>query len=377
MDESTELLQRLVAIDSINPDLVSGGVGEGEIARFVAGWLEEAGVEVVMDEPVAGRPSVVGIVRGSGGGKSLLLNAHMDTVGVVGMQRPHEPLIEGTHLYGRGAYDMKGGLAAIMLAAAQAKKLALRGDVILTAVADEEFASIGTQSIVKQWHADAAIVAEPTALQVCVAHKGFMWFEIAVQGTAAHGSRPDLGRDAIVKMGHVLVSLEQLNQALQNRPAHRLLGHGSLHASLIQGGQEISSYPEQCILQVERRTIPGETTESVEAEFRDLLELLRAADATFEASLKTTLVRAPFEVAEDAGIVKLVQQQAGELLGRTPEIVSNAAWMDSALLSAAGIPTVVFGPGGAGAHAVVEWADLEQVKQCSDVLLKTVQGFCA
>ncbi len=377
MDESTELLRRLVAIDSINPDLAPGGAGEGEIARFVAGWLEAAGVEVVMDEPVAGRPNVIGIVRGSGGGKSLLLNAHMDTVGVAGMQRSHEPWIEGTRLYGRGAYDMKGGLAAIMLAAAQAKKLALRGDVILTAVADEEFASIGTQSIVKQWHADAAIVTEPTALQVCVAHKGFMWFEIATQGIAAHGSRPDLGRDAIVKMGHVLVGLEQLNQTLQNRPAHRLLGHGSLHASLIQGGQELSSYPEQCILQVERRTIPGEMTEAVEAEFRDLLERLYAADATFEASIKTTLVRASFEVAEDAGIVKLVQQQASELLGRTPEIVSNAAWMDSALLSEAGIPTVVFGPGGAGAHAVVEWADLEQVKQCSDVLLRIVQDFCA
>ena len=376
MDESTELLQRLVAIDSINPDLVPGGAGEGEIARFVAAWLEQAGVEIVIDEPVAGRPSVVGIVRGSGGGKSLLLNAHMDTVGVVGMQRPHEPLVEGTRLYGRGAYDMKGGLAAIMIATAQAKKLGLRGDVILTAVADEEFASIGTQSIVRQWHADAAIVTEPTALQVCVAHKGFMWFEIATQGIAAHGSRPDLGRDAIVKMGHILVGLEQLNQTLQTRPAHRLLGHGSLHASLIQGGQELSSYPEQCTLQVERRTIPGETPELVEAEFRDLLEQLHRADATFEASLKTTLGRVPFEVAEDAAIVKLVQQQASELLGRTPEIVSNAAWMDSALLSAAGITTVVFGPGGAGAHAVVEWSDLEQVKQCSDVLINTIRNFC-
>lgn len=377
MDESTELLRRLVAIDSINPDLVLGGVGEDEIARFVAGWLEQAGVEVVIDEPVAGRPSVVGIVRGSGGGKSLLLNAHMDTVGVVGMQRPHDPQIEGTRLYGRGAYDMKGGLAAIMLATAQAKKLALRGDVILTAVADEEFASIGTQSIVKQWHADAAIVTEPTALQVCIAHKGFMWLEIVTQGTAAHGSRPDLGRDAIVKMGHVLVGLEQLNQTLQTRSAHRLLGHGSLHASLIRGGQELSSYPELCTLQIERRTLPGETPELVEAEFRDLLEQLHRADATLEASLKTTLVRAPFEVAEDAAIVKLVQQQAGELLGRTPEIVSNAAWMDAALLSAAGIPTVVFGPGGVGAHAVVEWSDLGQVKQCADVLVNTTRSFCA
>ena len=236
MDDITNLLRELVAIDSINPDLVPGGAGEGEIARFVASWLQRMGVEVVWDEPVPGRPSVVGIVRGSGGGRSLLLNAHMDTVGVTGMQRPHEPLIEGTRLYGRGAYDMKAGLAAIMLAAAEAKKMTLRGDVILTAVADEEYASIGTQSIIKRWRADAAIVTEPTALQLCVAHKGFLWFEIVTRGTAAHGSRPDLGRDAIVKMGHVLLGLERLNQELQARPPHYLLGHGSLHASLIQGG---------------------------------------------------------------------------------------------------------------------------------------------
>ncbi len=374
MDEITSLLRELVAIDSINPDLVLGGAGEGEIARFVAGWLERAGVEVVWDEPVVGRPSVVGIVRGSGGGRSLLLNAHMDTVGVTGMQRPHEPLIEGTRLYGRGAYDMKAGLAAIMIAAAEAKKMALRGDVILTAVADEEYASIGTQSIVKQWRADAAIVTEPTALQLCVAHKGFLWFEIVTRGTAAHGSRPDLGRDAIIKMGHVLPGLEQLNQALQARPAHYLLGHGSLHASLIQGGQELSSYPEQCTLQVERRTIPGETPELAEAELQDLLEQLRAADATFEATVRTTLQRAPFEVAQDADIVLMVQRHAA--LDSVPEIVGNAAWMDAALLTAAGIPTVVFGPGGAGAHAIVEWADLQQMKQCSAVLVSTIQEFC-
>ena len=137
MNEITTLLQQLVAIDSINPDLVAGGAGEREIAHFVANWLERAGVEVTWDEPVPGRPSVIGIVRGTGGGRSLLLNAHMDTVGVAGMERPHDPVVEGNRLYGRGAYDMKGGLAAIMVAAAQAKKLSLRGDVILTAVAEE------------------------------------------------------------------------------------------------------------------------------------------------------------------------------------------------------------------------------------------------
>src|SRR5215472_8074510 len=215
MSEITTLLQQLVAIDSVNPDLVPGGAGEQEIAHFVASWLERAGVEVILDESAPGRPSVVGIARGTGGGRSLLLNAHLDTVGVAGMHRPHEPVVDGKRLYGRGAYDMKGGLAAVMVAAAQAKQLRLAGDVILTAVADEEYASLGTRSVVKHWRADAAIVTEPTALRLCVAHKGFQWLEITTQGKAAHGSRPDLGNDTIIKMGHILVGLERLDRSLR------------------------------------------------------------------------------------------------------------------------------------------------------------------
>src|SRR5579859_5050721 len=182
MNETTELLRQLVAIDSVNPDLVPGGAGEGAIARFVAEWFERAGLEVVWDEVAPGRPNVVGIARGRGGGRSLLLNAHMDTVGVAGMERPHDPYIENNRLYGRGAYDMKGGLAAIMAAGAWAKRRGLRGDVIVTAVADEEYASIGTSSIVKHWHADAAIVTEPTELNICTAHKGFVWLDVETEG---------------------------------------------------------------------------------------------------------------------------------------------------------------------------------------------------
>lgn len=377
MNEITSLLQQLVAIDSINPDLVPGGAGEREIAHFIANWLERAGVEVTLDEPVSGRPNVVGVVRGSGGGRSLLLNGHMDTVGITGMERPHEPIVEGNRLYGRGAYDMKGGLAAIMVAAAQAKKLPLRGDVIVTAVTDEEYVSIGTQSIVKRWHADAAIVTEPTALDLCVAHKGFQWLEITTQGKAAHGSRPELGCDAIVKMGHILLGLEQLDRSLRAAPSHRLLGSGSLHASLIEGGQELSSYPERCTLQLERRTIPGETQELVEAEIQALLTRIQSADPTVLASFKTTCMQGPFAVAEDAPIVQTVARQAKLRLGSAPEMVGAAWWTDAALLAAAGIPTVLFGPGGEGAHAVVEWVDLEQVQLCSDILLATIQEFCA
>src|SRR5712691_5742855 len=241
MSETTELLRQLVAINSINPDLVPDGPGEAEIARFVASWLESAGLEIELNEPEPGRPNVIGIVRGSGGGRSLILNAHMDTVGVAGMERPHEPLITGNRLYGRGAYDMKGGLASIMVAAARAKPLNLGGDVILTAVSDEEYASIGTASVVKRWRADAAIVTEPTGLDVCVAHKGFVWLELETVGVAAHGSRPELGVDAIAAMGGVLMGVKRLGAELESSWPHPLLGTGSVHASLIEGGQELSS----------------------------------------------------------------------------------------------------------------------------------------
>jgi acetylornithine deacetylase len=377
MSEIVELLRQLVAIDSINPDLVPGGVGEENIARFIAGWFHQAGLEVVWDKAVPGRPNVIGIARGTGGGRSLLLNAHMDTVGVVGMERPHDPFIQDNRLYGRGAYDMKAGLAAIMAAGADAKKRSLRGDVIVTAVADEEYASIGTASIVKHWHADAAIVTEPTELNICTAHKGFVWLDIETEGVAAHGSRPDLGVDAIVKMGKILVGLDELDRSLRSAPSHHLLGSGSVHASLIEGGQELSSYPRHCFLSVERRTVPGETLQKVEAELPEIFGRIAVSDSTFKATVKTSMVRDPFEASLDEPIVQTVLRKATRILGQEPTEIGQTGWMDSALLSAAGIPTIIFGPGGEGAHAVIEWSNLDHVERCAEILVAVAEEFCA
>ena len=203
--ELSELLRQLVAIDSVNPSLVEGGAGEAGIARFVADWFEAAGLEVIVGDALPGRPNVVAIARGSGGGRALLLNAHTDTVGVTGMDRPHEPWLENGRLYGRGALDMKAGLAAAMVAAASARGLA--GDVVVAAVADEEVAGAGTKALLASGlRADAAIVTEPTGLDVAIAHKGFVGFEIETAGRAAHGSRPERGIDAIALMGSVLSS---------------------------------------------------------------------------------------------------------------------------------------------------------------------------
>jgi len=370
-----ELLAALVAIDSVNPSLVEGGAGEEQIAQFIARWLTEAGLEVELDHAAPGRPSVVGIARGTGGGRSLMLNGHIDTVSVVEMEDPFVPRVEDGRLYGRGSYDMKGGVAACMLAAAHAAQAGLAGDVIVTAVADEEHASLGCQSVLRRWTADACVVTEPTSLRVCVAHKGFAWARIAVAGRASHGSRPDLGVDAIAKAAPLLAGITRLDAALSER-RHPLLGAGSVHGSRIGGGQELSSYPGECVLEIERRTLPGETEEQVRAEVEELLARARAEDPELEVSAEITLVRDSFEVDREEPIVRHLVAEAERLPGGSADVIGDHPWMDAAFTSAAGIPTVVFGPGGAGAHAAVEYGDLASVAHCARALLGTAKSFC-
>ncbi len=370
------LLSELVAIDSVNPDLVPGAAGESEIAGYVARWMNRAGIETSIDEAAPGRPSVVGVIRGTGGGRSLMINAHMDTVGVTGMEDGHAPRVEGNRLYGRGAYDMKGSLASILIAGATVGRMHLRGDVILTAVCDEEYASIGTSSVLKSWRADAAIVTEPTALDICVAHKGFQWFEIESKGVAAHGSKPALGVDAIAKMGRVLTGIEELDIRLRSEPRHPLLGSGSIHASLISGGRELSTYPETCLVSVERRTVPGETREDTAQQIQDVLDHARQHDPTARFCFRSTLVREPFEVDPECDIVRTLKCHTTAERGVQPRFYGDTPWMDSALTSAAGIPTVVFGPGGGGAHAVVEWSNLDEVAMAARILTRVAADFC-
>jgi acetylornithine deacetylase len=357
-EDIAELTARLVEFDSVNPALVPGGGGERAIALFVADWCAARGfeVEIVGDE----RASVIARRRGSGGGRSLLLNGHLDTVGVAGMDAPFTPRLEDGRLYGRGAYDMKGSIAAIMLAAAEAPQL--RGDIIVTAVADEELASVGTEAVLKRVSADAALVAEPTELRVAVAHRGFVGFEIETTGVAAHGSRPDLGVDAIAKMGPILVAFAELDARLEHGPHHPLAGPGSLHASLIEGGQEMSSFPARCVLVGERRTIPGETVEQVVRDLRNL-----AGDA----SVRVIAAREPYEAPVDHPFVSLVAHTA---VDEAP--VGAPFWTDAALIAAAGIPTVLYGPVGEGAHAEVEWVDLASLDRLRDVVVSTAVAWC-
>jgi acetylornithine deacetylase len=377
-DDVTSLLSELVAMDSVNPSLVPGAQGEGAIAQFVAHWMTAEGLEVDVIEICPGRSNVIGHVRGRSGRRSLMLNAHMDTVGVTGMESPFQARIEGDRLYGRGAYDMKAGLTAIMLAGRSiARAGGAEGDLIIAAVMDEEYASLGTQAVLESVTTDGAVVTEPTGLRLCLAHKGFAWLAIETHGRAAHGSKPELGIDAIAHMGRFLVELEALRTSLAAGSAHPLVGTGSVHASLIEGGQELSSYPSRCRLQIERRTIPGETPEFVLQQVEALIDRLHRDDESFAANCELSFWRDPFEVAAGEEVVRAVQRAVTEVMGFTPAIYGDTPWMDAALLSAAGIPTVVFGPGGAGAHSITEYASLSEVELCAETLMRMTLDFCS
>jgi acetylornithine deacetylase len=380
MDEVIHLLEQLVRVESINPDLVESGAGEAPIARFVSDWAKHTGLEVIEQDAAPERPNVIIRAPGSGGGRSLMFNAHLDTVGIDGMANPLMPRIENGRMYGRGTYDMKASLAAILIAARNAKDMNLRGDVFVSAVADEEYASIGTEAVLREWSrwtADAVVVTEPTEMQVCIAHKGFVWLDVETHGKAAHGSRPNLGIDAITKMGHVLTELDQLNQLLQASPTHPYLGSGSLHASVISGGQGWSAYPAHCHLQLERRTIPGETPEIVQEQVQKILNQLAAGDQDFQGEVRLNLQRPPFSVDPDAEIVRTLRDAVTHVTGSEASLAGNTFWMDAAMFMEAGIPTVVFGPHGDGAHADVEWVDLDSVRQCVDIYTALIERFCA
>ena len=376
----TTTLAELVRTKSINPAFADGEPSdERAIAARVGTLMRTLGMGVTEYEPEPGRVSVVGRLRVSGAGRSLLLYGHIDTVGVTAMPEPFSAAVRDGKMYGRGAYDMKGGVTAC-LAAVKALRDAgatLGGDILIACVADEEVASIGMADVLRHVRADAAIVTEATELRVCLAHRGFSWVEVETLGVAAHGSRYDLGIDANMRMGRFLARLDKLEQELRARPRHPLVGPPSLHAAVLRGGTGVSTYADHCRLEIERRTVPGETEEQVLAEIHALTDALAAEDATFRATVRPMLTRGSFEVDRNAAIVGAVLGAATSVLGATPDVIGEPYWMDAALLADAGIDTVVIGPVGAGAHALEEWVSLDSVAKLTEILATAAREFCA
>jgi acetylornithine deacetylase len=367
-DPCIALLRELVAIDSVNPSLVPGAAGEGRIAEAIAAHMRGLGLAVSTQEAAPGRPNVIGVLEGAEPGRALMLCGHVDTVGVDGMPAPFDPVERGGRLYGRGAQDMKAGVAAMIDAARLARDRGFRkGRLIVAAVVDEEYASVGADLLVTAWRADAAIVTEPTDLHVGVGHKGFAWAEIETRGRAAHGSRPLEGRDAILRMGRVLVALEREDRELQARAPHAVMGTASLHASIIDGGRELSSYPDRCRLQLERRTVAGETAASFMSRLDLMLAGLRRDDPELDASARLIFSRPPYEVPAGHPLPAALARAAAR--AGTPGLATGMSfWTDAAILGQSGIPTVLFGPGGAGLHSPEEYVHLNEVLTCRDAL---------
>ncbi len=377
MDTVDRLLRDLVAIDSVNPTLVPGARGEAEIARRLVQEFEAIGLHVEVQEVAPGRPNVVATLEGRAPGRSLMLCGHTDTVGVAGMTAPFIPVEKDGRLHGRGAQDMKSGVAAMVDAVrvVTAAGGLPAGRVVVACVVDEEHSSIGADALVTRWRADAGVVTEPTDLDVAVAHKGFEWARIDTIGRAAHGSRPAEGIDAILHMGRVLCALQELDARLQAGARHARLGTASLHASLIEGGRELSSYPDRCTLQLERRTLPGEPPHVLAAEVDAILERLAAADPAFSAHATALFGRPPYEIAS-AHPLPVALAASARAVGCSANTIGMSFWTDAAVLGEAGIPSVLFGPTGAGLHGVDEWVDLASVRQCRDALAGLIRDWC-
>jgi acetylornithine deacetylase len=377
--ELLKVVQDLIRIESVNPELAGMGNGEHLIAEHIGKYLAAMGLEVRYQEIKPKRVNVIGVLRGCGEGKALMLNGHTDTVGLTRMDiEPLNPVFRDGKVYGRGSFDMKGGLAAMIIAVKTIIEAGLKpkGDVILAFVADEEYLSLGTEVLVREYPADAAILCEPTGLKVCIAHKGFAWIKVEIFGKAAHGSRPDRGIDAIVKAGKLLVRIEELGNYLAGQRKHPLLGSPSIHASLIKGGTELSTYPDYCLIELEKRFIPGESVKTIKAEIQTLIDDLASKDEQFKAKCEVSFSRPPLEVARDHEIVRALTRAYSKTMKQNPDFIGVGGWMDSAILAEAGIPSVIIGPAGDGFHAATEYVDFASVITLAKILADTIIEFC-
>lgn len=375
--DAVALARALVEIDSRNPTLVQGAPGEAGCALFLARVLGEWGFKAELLEQVPGRPNVVARI-GPSDAPSLMFAGHLDVVGVEGMTHPpFAPHVRDGRLFGRGAADMKGGIAAMCSAAAMAITGDSKKNVVIAAVVDEEYESLGMRALLASGiRAEAAILTEPTRLAICPAHRGFVWMNVEIRGRAAHGSRYDIGVDAITHAGLLLSELDALEKTRENGVRHPLLGRASLHASTISGGTGMSTYPEKCELAIERRTLPGESTETALTEIREAVGRVRAKNASFDASVTLTTAQAPSDVSVGAPVVRgLASALRAE--GLPSPVEGLSAWTDAALLNEAGISAICFGPGDiALAHSAEEWVPVGQIETATRVLARLASDWC-
>ena len=376
-DPALALLRDLVAIDSVNPALAPGGAGEAAVGEHVATVLRRAGLDVDVVDAAPGRPNVVGVLEGRGPGRTLMLCGHLDTVGVEGMRDPFSPVVRDGRLYGRGAQDMKSGVAAMIDAAV---RLAARGGLpagrlVVAAVADEEHASLGADALVRDHAADGAVVTEPTDLRMATCHKGFEWVEVETRGRAAHGSRPADGRDAILRMGRVLHRLEASMPGSRRGRRTPCWDRGRSMPRPSPGAASSASIPTCAASRSNAGPLLGEPPDAGLAEARGILDALARDDAEFEGSARQIFTRAAHELPVDHPVCRTLSRVL-DRRGEVPDPTGMSFWTDAAILTGAGTPAVLFGPRGAGLHSREEYVEIESVLTCRDVLIDLARDFC-
>jgi acetylornithine deacetylase len=378
-NELVALLEDLVRIPSVNPAFQPGG-DERQLGLYIRSFFERLGLPSETQEVFPGRDNVLVRLEGADPSRTLLLEAHMDTVSVAGMTiEPFTPRQEGDLLYGRGSCDTKAGLAAMMYAMKRLRqeKMKPRTNVVLVGAVDEESGFSGASRLVQSgFRADGAVVSEPTELEVVVAHKGCLRWKIRTAGRAAHSSKVHLGVNAIAKMARSICALEETLGAAYATRQHPLLGPPTWNAGLISGGIQVNTVPDSCTIHIDRRLLPGETGETVYPEFQDVLARLEREDPDFHCEMEApTLEDPPLETPQESPVVSAASEACRRVLGKS-SVVGVPFGTDASKLSRAGIPSIVLGPGSIDqAHTAVEYVSIPQVVQAAAIYAEIMLRF--
>ncbi len=366
----------MIAIPSMNPFQgdVRKNYREKEVAEYYCERMSELGLEVGTRDVVPGRPNVWGVLKGKGGGPSLMLSGHLDTVGDENYADAFEPRVENNRVYGRGSCDMKDALASYLEIVRVLRDTGTRlaGDLVLIGIADEEDQMIGSKDLGRHgpW-ADFGIIGEPTDMTVCSAHKGQVGYLLRALGKSVHSSRPENGVNAIEGMAYVIEALRRHQQALFSRDAHGLCGHGRCGPSVIRGGTIVSTVPDICELEVDRRTLRGEPGDDVYREWQALLAEVTEVHPQFSFEIDgPTIDVLPLDVPADNPLVAAVLAAVHQI---TDSVVEAAAFVAGTDAPHFGFPTLVYGAGSLRqAHSVDEYVEIEDMLTATRVYFDTI-----
>jgi succinyl-diaminopimelate desuccinylase len=375
MPSPEKILRDLIALPSVNPAFLPPGdsrAGETRVAGFLADAAAKAGLDVEWQEVFPNRSNLIARLLPSGEIRQrIVLAPHMDTVGVSSDEQ-FTPVLKNGRLYGRGACDTKGSIAVMFAGLAElanAKRRPANTEIVLVALVDEESGQGGSRALAKsRFKADLAIVGEPTRLQIVTAHKGDLWLQLETTGKAAHGSRPELGRNAVHLMAKIVHLLETDYASQLRRRRHPLLRHATINVGTISGGRQPNIVPDRCAIRIDRRTVPGESDPAVK---REILSYIRRRGLA--ATMLDTKHEEPAPPLETDPRLPLVKQFLRSASQKKPAGVDF--FTDAGVLAAAGIPSVVFGPGDiAQAHTTDEWVAVSQLERGTRLLTRYLSG---